>query len=254
MPASALHHGVKPLICFSPFGRLRLPDFPEALCHTRHGMVAFGGDYEPVRLFNAYRRGIFPWPRSPQEPVYWFCPSPRFVLLPEALHIPKSLRRVMRQTRYEIRIDTAFRAVMTHCAQVNRPDCLDGSICSWITPDMIEGYVRLHELGHAHSVETWLDGELIGGLYGVSVGRVFCGESMFALKPDASKVAFASFAMSAKAAGFVAIDCQAYTEHLARFGAQHMPRKAYLKLLMENRDLSPMANFWQTPIPVFRDT
>src|SRR5215831_4007452 len=152
--------------------------FPPPERADRSGLLAVGGDLTPARLLAGYRRGIFPW-YSEGQPILWHSPDPRFVLLPGRLHVPKSLEKVVRRRTYDIRADTAFSEV------------LDGT---WITPEMHGAYAALHRLGHAHSVEAWKDGELVGGLYGVALGRVFFGESMFARAPDASKAAFATIA------------------------------------------------------------
>ena len=191
------------------------------------GLLAVGGDYSPERLLAAYSCGIFPWPVAEGEPITWFSPDPRFVLKAENLHIPKSLEKVLRKGTFTYTVDKAFPAVIHACASVPRP----GQDGTWITEDLEKGYCELHRRGFAHSFETWLAGELVGGFYGVSIGRCFFGESMFAHAPDASKCAFATFARQIFAAGTPWIDCQVYTDHLARFGAKEIPRAAYLDLL-----------------------
>ncbi len=190
------------------------------------GILAFGGDLSPQRLLSAYARGIFPW-YSEGLPILWHCPDPRFVLSPDKLHVPKSLEKNIRRGVYEVRLDTAFEAVIDSCAKSTRP----GQRGTWITRDMRAAYVQLHRLGFAHSAEAWADGKLCGGLYGVSLGDVFFGESMFARAPDASKVAFATVARTMTAWGIKLIDCQQETEHLTRFGAESWPRDRFVSLV-----------------------
>jgi leucyl/phenylalanyl-tRNA---protein transferase len=202
--------------------------FPPPEAATEEGIVAVGGDVSPERLILAYGQGIFPWPVS-GLPLLWFSPDPRFVLPPDRAHVSRSLRKRMRRGDLEVRADTAFDRVMTACAQVPRP----GQDGTWITHELRAGYGRLHRLGYAHSIEAWRAGELVGGLYGVSLGRAFFGESMFALEPDASKVAFATLLGQLTAWGFTIMDCQVHTEHLARFGAEHWPRRRFLATLRE---------------------
>jgi len=200
--------------------------FPPPERADRSGLLAVGGDLSPARLLAGYRRGIFPW-YSEGQPILWHSPDPRFVLLPGQLHVPRSLEKVLRRRTYDIRADTAFPEVLSACAAAPRP----GQDGTWITTAMHSAYLRLHRLGHAHSVEAWRDGELVGGLYGVALGRVFFGESMFTRGPDASKAAFATLARSLFDAGCLLIDCQVETEHLARFGAKDITRRRFLRLL-----------------------
>lgn len=201
------------------------PYFPDRLTPDPTGLVAIGGTLAPECLTEAYAKGIFPWHSQPV--IAWFSPDPRYVLFPGELHIPRSLRRVLNRGTYTFSLDRAFREVMTACADTPRPD-EDGT---WITPDMIDAYCRLHEMGLAHSVEAWRDGELAGGLYGVALGGVFCGESMFARYDNASKAAFAWLVQHLAESGFALVDCQVHTEHLERFGARHIPRAQFLSLL-----------------------
>jgi leucyl/phenylalanyl-tRNA---protein transferase len=202
--------------------------FPPPESATPDGIVAFGAEPSPERLLLAYSSGIFPWPHR-DLPLLWFSPDPRFVLEPARAHVPASLRKRMRRGGYEVRADTAFREVMLGCRAAPRP----GQDGTWITPDMIEGYEALHRLGYAHSIEAWQDGALVGGLYGVSLGRMFTGESMFARAPDASKVAFATLLGNLADWGFAFVDCEVYTDHLARFGAEEWPRPLFLRALAE---------------------
>lgn len=190
------------------------------------GLVAVGGDLEPERLLTAYATGIFPWFEEGQ-PLLWWSPDPRLVVQPDDLHVPRSLRKVMRGHRFEVRLDTAFAEVMRRCAAKRRP----GQKGTWITESMIEAYVRLHELGYAHSAEAWHKGKLCGGLYGVSLGGAFFGESMFADVPDASKIAFVTLVEWLKGWGVELVDCQVTTEHLLRFGAMEIARDEFLRRL-----------------------
>lgn len=200
--------------------------FPPPEKADRSGLLAVGGDLTPERLLSAYARGIFPW-YSEGQPILWHSPNPRFVLTPDKLHVGKSLRKTLKAGTYEVRYDTAFEDVITACGQAPRP----GQDGTWITSAMRDAYVELHRLGFAHSVESWADGELKGGFYGVSLGAAFFGESMFARAPDASKVAFVTGVERFKGWGFHFIDCQVETEHLARFGAEHWPRRRFLDAL-----------------------
>jgi leucyl/phenylalanyl-tRNA---protein transferase len=205
------------------------PFFPPAAEAQPDGLIAIGGDFSAQRLLNAYASGIFPWFEDGRD-IYWFSPDPRLVLFPENLRIPASLERIIRQGKFEIKYDQDFRSVMEHCSKVPRRH-EEGS---WISSRFIKGYTRLHRMGYAHSAEAYFEGELAGGLYGVSIGRAFFGESMFHLKPDASKVAFVSLVRMLRANGCTLIDCQVETEHLRRFGAELIPRKTYLGLLAES--------------------
>jgi leucyl/phenylalanyl-tRNA--protein transferase len=204
------------------------PRFPPPHLAEAGGLLAVGGDLRPERLVAAYRAGIFPW-YSEGEPIWWHSPDPRFVLEPEHLHVPRSLAKILRRGDYEIRFDTAFDKVITACARTPRPN----QPGTWITQEMVRAYLKLHELGVAHSAEAWRDGVLVGGLYGVSLGDVYFGESMFASAPDASKCAFAVLVRWMQARGIALVDSQVYTEHLARFGAELWPRPRYLARLHE---------------------
>jgi leucyl/phenylalanyl-tRNA---protein transferase len=209
-------------------GNQPLPD-PEQ--SDDRGLVAIGGDLRPERLIDAYRRGIFPW-YSEGLPILWHSPDPRFVLEPKHLEVNRSLRKSLRRNPYRLTFDTAFSEVVRRCSEVPRP----GQDGTWITDDMMAAYDRLSALGHAHSVEAWLDDRLVGGVYGVAVGAVFCGESMFALAPDASKIAFVKLIHQLVRWGLELVDCQVYTDHLARFGATEWPRARFLARLAALRD------------------
>jgi leucyl/phenylalanyl-tRNA--protein transferase len=200
--------------------------FPPADAADGSGLLAVGGRLTPRRLMAGYRRGIFPW-YADGQPVLWHSPDPRFVLPSGKLHVPRSLEKTLRRGAFAVRADTAFDRVVEACAEAPRP----GQDGTWITAEMRSAYGALHHLGIAHSVEAWRAGELLGGLYGVALGSVFFGESMFSQAPDASKVAFVTLARALFAAGCVFIDCQVETEHLARFGAEAWPRRRFLAVL-----------------------
>ena len=200
--------------------------FPDPQLAREDGLLAVGGDLHPHRLLLAYAMGIFPW-YSEGQPILWHSPDPRFVLVPGELRLQRSLKKVLRKHPFEIRMDTAFEQVIEGCAKARRP----GQRGTWITRDMKEGYLELHRLGFAHSTEAWFEGQLVGGLYGVSLGSIYFGESMFARVDDASKVAFVVLVRQLSAWGFELVDSQVYTRHLARFGAREIPRRRYLSLL-----------------------
>ncbi|MDA8329190.1 MAG: leucyl/phenylalanyl-tRNA--protein transferase [Betaproteobacteria bacterium] len=199
-------------------------DFPpvEQALDAPAGLLAAGGGLTADWLLAAYRRGIFPW-FSLGQPVLWWSPNPRMVLFPEQLHVPQSLMRTVRKEKFEIRLNTAFVEVMRACAAPR-----GGETGTWISEEMITAYTALHEQGMAHSIEAWLDGNLVGGLYGVALGKVFFGESMFARVSDASKVAFVKGVRQLQHLGVVMIDCQMNTQHLARFGAIEISREDFL--------------------------
>jgi leucyl/phenylalanyl-tRNA--protein transferase len=210
-----------------PFYRLgRELVFPPPEEAEPSGLLAIGGDLEPDRLLLAYAHGIFPW-YSEGDPILWFSPDPRMILLPASLRISRSLAKALRRTSLEIRLDTHFEGVIRGCASVKRPQG-EGT---WITDDMIRAYGRLHELGYAHSMEAWEGDQLVGGVYGVSLGGSFFAESMFTLRANASKIALVALARQLRAWRFDLIDCQLYTAHLARFGAAEWERRRFLDLL-----------------------
>jgi len=187
-----------------------------------NGLLAAGADLSPGRLLDAYRRGIFPW-FGDEDPLLWWSPDPRMVLFVEELHISRSLRKTIRSGRFVVTADRAFSAVMTGCAEPRAE--AEGT---WITTEMRAAYARLAALGYAHSIEAWRDGQLVGGLYGVAIGRIFFGESMFARVPDASKVAFVTLVRHLQRWQFRMIDCQMPTAHLASLGAREIPRRDFL--------------------------
>ncbi|MBL8520685.1 MAG: leucyl/phenylalanyl-tRNA--protein transferase [Betaproteobacteria bacterium] len=192
-----------------------------------NGLLCAGGDLTPDSIVKAYAGGIFPW-YSEGQPILWWSPDPRMVLYPAEFKLSRSLAKTLRAGRFEVRFDTAFADVIRACAEPRRED---GG--TWIVPAMQEAYIALHRAGIAHCAEAWRDGRLVGGLYGVALGRVFFGESMFARETDASKVAFASLMEKIKREGFELVDCQQETAHLARFGARPIPRAAFLRHLAQ---------------------
>ncbi|MBK8253169.1 MAG: leucyl/phenylalanyl-tRNA--protein transferase [Polyangiaceae bacterium] len=214
--------------------------FPPANQASPEGIVAYGGDFRVERLLLAYQSGIFPWPHK-GLPLLWFSPNPRFVLLPSCAHVPKSLAKRMKKSPYEIRCDTAFSEVIAACGEVPRP----GQDGTWVVPELVRGYEELHAAGFAHSIEAWRNNELVGGLYGVSLGAVFFGESMFAKAPDASKIAFATLLGNLAEWGFGMVDCQVYTDHLDRFGAEEWPRNLFLDALEVCLQVQTRRGKWQ---------
>lgn len=202
---------------------LWFPPVEEAL---PDGLMAAGGDLSVERLLLAYRNGIFPW-FSEDEPPLWWCPDPRFVLVPHRLKISKSMRQVLRNGNFEFRMNTAFAEVISACAHTPRPD-QDGT---WITSEVAQAYITMHRQGYAHSAEAWQDGKLVGGLYGIWLGKVFFGESMFSHRSNASKFAFIHWVEYLKQNGLQLIDCQVYTEHLESLGAEMIPRREFVELV-----------------------
>ena len=198
--------------------------FPSVDSASPEGLLAVGGDLRPERLLEAYRHGIFPW-YSDDQPILWWSPDPRTVLFPDKLHISRSLKRSLRPGLFNVTLDRCFRDVMQHCAGP-RPQYPDGG--TWITAEMLEAYTRLHELGYAHSVETWQEGQLVGGLYGVAQGGAFFAESMFTRVADASKVALVSLVRQLHTWGFRLMDCQQSSPHVMALGAEDITRRDFL--------------------------
>jgi leucyl/phenylalanyl-tRNA--protein transferase len=196
-------------------------------------------------LLEAYRHGIFPW-YNDDQPILWWSPDPRTVLFPDKLHISRSLKRSLRPGIFSVTLDRRFRDVMQHCAGP-RPQYPDGG--TWITAEMLAAYRRLHELGYAHSVETWQEGQLVGGLYGVALGGAFFAESMFTRVPDASKVALVSLMRQLQAWEYRLMDCQQASPHVMRFGAEEIPRRSYLDHLADAVSLPERRGHWQFDIP-----
>lgn len=201
-------------------------EFPDPRGASPEGIVCSGGNLSPGMLLSAYSQGLFPW-FNDDDPILWWSPDPRFALLPEELHVSATMKKLLKKRRFELRVDSAFEAVIRACARTPRR----GQRGTWITDDMVDGYLRLHELGYAHSAEAWLDGELAGGLYGVALGSAFFGESMFSLAPDASKTAFIPFVRALAARGCSLIDSQVRTDHVASLGGREMAREEYLDRL-----------------------
>jgi len=203
---------------------------------AQDGLLAAGGSLSVERLLAAYQRGIFPWFNEGQ-PILWWSPDPRMILSPLTFKVSKSLRKTLHSTHYEIRTDSAFEAVMRACAQPRQ-----GQAGTWIHEEMIRAYLQLHHMGIAHSVETWIDGKLVGGLYGVGIGRMFYGESMFSIARDASKIALAHLAAQLQRWHFGMIDCQMNTPHLASLGAYEIPRAEFMQRLQE------LVNYTEPPV------
>jgi leucyl/phenylalanyl-tRNA---protein transferase len=202
--------------------------FPSPEEADAEGLLAIGGDLSTERLLLAYRSGIFPW-YSKDGPIEWWCPDPRFVLLPQYLQVSKSMQQLLRRHAFDFTINEAFTDVMENCRTIPR----DGQGGTWIQPEMVEAYTRLHQLGHAISAETWQNGALVGGLYGVLLGKVFFGESMFSQVSNASKYAFISLVRHLQQQGVVLVDCQVYTEHLESLGAGFIDRALFLQCLQQ---------------------
>lgn len=219
-------------------------EFPHPEFADDDGLLAIGGDLSPERLIAAYQQGIFPW-YSEGEPILWFSPDPRMILYPRNFKRSKSLERVLRSGRFELRIDSDFEAVIRACSATPRPD-QDGT---WITEDMIQAYLELHRLGIAHSFETYRGGKLVGGLYGLSLGAAFFGESMFHHCPDASKFAFANLASFAQQNDFHFIDAQTPTDHLASLGAENLSRDKFLQQLKQALQPDSLIGSWTQALP-----
>jgi len=219
-------------------GDASFPPLSQALSEP-NGLLCAGGDLTPQRIVDAYRQGIFPW-FSAGEPILWWSPDPRMVLFPAEFRISRSLRRTLRAGRYEVRLDSAFPEVIQACAETPRT----GQPGTWITREMQRAYRQLFELGIAHSVEVSVEGRLVGGLYGLAIGRMFYGESMFSRASDASKIAAAHLARFLEAQGFGMIDCQMNTPHLASLGAREIPRSGFLCRLHELVAMDAQAARW----------
>ena len=203
--------------------------FPDpALYDFEGGLLAMGGDLSPERIWFAYQNGIFPW-FNPEDDILWWCPDPRFVLFPEDLKISKSMKKILREGKFTFTENKCFEEVMKNCQAAERK----GQDGTWITDEMIKSYSSLHRYGKAKSIEVWENDELVGGLYGVDLGHIFCGESMFAKVSNTSKAGFIYFVEKYKNQ-YQLIDCQIYTEHLASLGAKEIPKKEFLKILKQN--------------------
>ena len=203
-----------------------------------NGLLAVGGDLSPQRLVTAYRSGIFPW-FNDEDPILWWSPDPRMVLFPNELSISRSLHKLLKKHQYEIRTDASFREVMQACTEPRKAQS-----GTWITDEMVEAYTTLHHMGVAHSVETWMDGVLVGGLYGIALGRMFYGESMFSRVSDASKIAFVHLVKQLEIWEFGMIDCQMKTRHLASLGAREIPREEFALKLGRLIDAPSQSGIW----------
>ncbi|MBU1079577.1 MAG: leucyl/phenylalanyl-tRNA--protein transferase [Spirochaetes bacterium] len=220
--------------------------FPPPSSASPEGILCTGGNLPPGMLLSAYEQGSFPW-FNDGDPIIWWNPDPRFALLPGELHASRTMRKIIKKRRFELSLDRSFGEVIRACSGAPRP----GQRGTWITEDMIAGYERLHELGYAHSVEARLAGRLVGGLYGVSLGSAFFGESMFSLEPDASKAAFIPFVWALREAGFTLIDSQVRTAHVESMGGKEISRGAYLGLLGSALGSPTLKGDWSTLIPGF---
>jgi leucyl/phenylalanyl-tRNA--protein transferase len=214
--------------------------FPPPYLARSDGLLAIGGDLTPERLLTAYRMGIFPW-YSENEPKLWWSPDPRLVLYPFELTVSRSLEKTIRKNLFTITLDSALEQVIRECARVRLENCE----MTWLVEEMIDAYIRLHRQGYAHSVEAWHEGELAGGLYGVSLGRSFFGESMFTRTSNASKVAFVHLVRYLESLGYDMIDCQVRTDHLLRFGAREIPRIFFLEQLEESLKHPTRKGHWR---------
>ena len=219
--------------------------FPPAHLASDDGILAVGGDLSVERLLLAYQNGIFPW-YSEGEPIIWWAPDPRFILEIPELKISKSMRQILRKKVFSFSFDTAFEEVITHCQKIARP----GQFGTWITEEMRLAYIALHKAGYAHSVEVWEENELVGGLYGISLGSAFFGESMFARKSNASKAGFISLIKSLEYWNFDLIDCQVYTKHLASLGAKEISRKAFMSRLALSMENKSKTGQWELPLDI----
>jgi len=220
------------------------PVFPPVESATPEGLLAVGGDLSSERLLAAYQHGIFPW-YNPGQPILWWSPDPRAVLRPEKLKVSRSLRKTLKHGQLRVTFDSSFREVMLACAAPREQYPGGGT---WITDNMVEAYARLHELGYAHSIETWHENRLAGGLYGVALGGAFFGESMFTRETDASKVALVALAGRLHEWGFVLIDCQIPSAHLTSLGAEEIPRSTFLTVLQHSLKLAGQPGRWQAEI------
>ena len=217
--------------------------FPPPHLAEKEGLLAVGGDLSEERLLLAYRMGIFPW-YSDEEPVLWWSPDPRLVLYPKEIKVSKTLNKIIKKDKFDITVDQAFAEVISECAKI-RAENNEGT---WIVEDMIKAYCGLYESGYAHSVEAWHKGELAGGLYGVSLGKSFFGESMFTKISNASNVAFVKLVEHLTALSFDMIDCQIRTEHMIRFGARDIPRDLFLQQLKKSLDVPTIKGKWSFEI------
>ncbi len=215
--------------------------FPNPRDAGEEGLLAFGGDLNPHRILKAYREGIFPW-YNPDDPILWWSPNPRLLLYPEEFKTNKSFKRVLRNSGFEVRFDTNFEAVITYCGNVPR----EGQEGTWLTKEMKEAYIELHHMGFAHSVETYYEGELVGGLYGIAMGGGFFGESMFSLMSNASKVSIKALSSICAKKSYDFIDCQVETPHLMKWGAKLVERETFLDALETTLQKSTDFGSWSS--------
>ncbi|MBZ9687545.1 leucyl/phenylalanyl-tRNA--protein transferase [Clostridium estertheticum] len=211
--------------------------FPDPSLAEEDGLLALDGDLSPERLLLAYSNGIFPW-FSDEEPILWWSPDPRFVLYPKDIRISHSMKKILKKNIYKISFDTCFRDVISNCSNMRKEEG------TWITNEMIEAYCKLHELGFAHSVETWYEDKLVGGLYGISMGKCFFGESMFSTMDNASKAAFITLSKLLDEKGFVVIDCQVHTHHLESLGAVYISREDFSQMVKRAISIEPLKLFF----------
>lgn len=204
--------------------------FPSVRLTHSSGIIALGGDLSAARLQLAYKSGIFPWFED-GEPITWWSPNPRMVLFLDELVVTKSMRNVLNRNTFKVTFNQNFREVISNCQRIER----DGQNGTWITNDMIEAYCKLHELGIAKSVEVWQDGQIVGGLYGIDLGHIFCGESMFSKVSNASKVAFITLVRHLQQENYKLLDCQVYNEHLKSLGCREIPREDFISILKDNK-------------------
>lgn len=223
-------------------------DFPDPRGAGPDGIVCSGGNLSPGMLLSAYSQGLFPW-FNDEDPILWWSPDPRFVLLPGELHVSATMKKLLKKRRFELRVDTDFEGVIRSCVRTPRR----GQRGTWITDDMVDGYLRLHALGYAHSAEAWLDGELAGGLYGIALGSAFFGESMFSLAPDASKAAFIPFVRALAARGFSLIDSQIRTDHVSSMGGREITRDDYLARLRGALAAPTLLGSWTDLFALYED-
>lgn len=226
--------------------RFEFPDVRLAL-EEPDGLLAVGGDLSIKRLTAAYRKGIFPW-YNDEQPILWWSPNPRAVLLPDELKVSRSLKKTLRKKRFSVTFDHAFSEVIEACSG---PRAQDNDPGTWITDEMKHAYQQLHKQGFAHSVECWCDGKLVGGLYGVAIGQVFFGESMFSRQTDASKVAFVALVQQLSQWGFGLIDCQVQSQHLESLGAKTIGRETFTNLLDQYCDKPSQTGPWKQDDPIF---
>ncbi len=218
-------------------------EFPPAWLSRSDGLLCIGGDLSSKRLILAYKNGIFPWfPKD--ELLLWWSPDPRLVLFPGDIHVSKSLKKKIKRSPFEIKIDNAFEKTIQSCVLVRKKQDED----TWITPQMVDAYTKLHHLGYAHSIETWRDDNLVGGLYGICIGGSFFGESMFTFESDASKIALAALAKFLKNNNFDIIDCQMTTQHLIHMGAVEISRNSFLDIIEQSVKREDVNNIWKSDI------